>query len=264
MFENLLLVGGIFLFIILKIKKKRESEPPKETVEDWLKVKKIDSDGLVQTEDDRFLYYLEVRPIPIYLKSDREGAIIWSAFRNVADMITHPIKLRSQSHPYQLEDYFQELKAEAVEQEDDGNMEYAIELETFFKQIVEQNKNQDHRYYLILEMSQRYAAELSAEISNPILNELALKKASMGVLDIETIRQELKNGRSIAEQYFAGCGLLTNQLDREGVLQYLYSNVNREMASVVSYETIKNRVGESWQSTASFSRKQYGRWLQNA
>ncbi|MED0738868.1 hypothetical protein [Aneurinibacillus thermoaerophilus] len=259
--DYLILAGGLAYFILNKRNKKAQETKPKETVEDWLQVKEIDEDGLIHTEDGRFLYILAVRPIPLFLKSKREKDIVWSAFRNVAEMVTHPIRLRSQSHPFRLDDYFQSLKGLAIEQEDAGNMEYAHELEETFGQIVELNKIQDQHYFLILEMSQRFAVELSAEITHPLLNEMVLKRAAMKPSDIETIRQELRNSRSIVEQYFLGCGIHTLLLDKEGVLEYVYANVNREMAAIMPYQELKDRTALPNHSVPSLTKMQHSRWV---
>jgi hypothetical protein len=249
-----LAVGGI-----VWLQKSKRKEIPKEKASDWLQVQEITEDGLVLTEDNRYLLIVEVLPLSFVLKSLEEQKMIWSAFRECINMISHPIRLRTESHPYELEEYFQELRARATETDDVALMDYVGEMRETFSQYVEENQIQDRKYYLFLELDESYLAEAAAETTNPLLNDLFKKASSKGSIDHDSIRQELKNSYQVAQSVFFNIGMMTRPLRRRNeVLAYFYSSANREMASVIPYEVMAERVAPKGSPVQSISKIQYG------
>jgi hypothetical protein len=255
--DIIVILIAILLFIWLQ--KSKRTTPKKEKAADWFQVKSIDEDGLITTEDDRYLLMVEIQPVSFALKSPTEQKMIWSAFRDCINMISHPIRMKAEAHPYDLDDYFLDLKGKAVETGDESIMSYVDEMKETFTNFLEQNKIQDRRYYLFLETDNRFLAELNAEISNPLLNDLLKSNAAKNMQsDIDTVKQELNNSLRVVKTVFHGVGLWTHPLRREDVLQYLYRTGNRDIASALSLDELMERAAMGGEKIQSFGKIVYG------
>ncbi|KQN97036.1 hypothetical protein [Paenibacillus sp. Leaf72] len=231
----------------------------KEKAADWLQVKNIDADGLITTEDDRFLLMLEVQPVSFALKSPVEQKMIWLAFRDCINMIPHPTRYKSESHPYDLEDYFQDVKARAVELDDLANTDYVEELHDMFKSMIELNQIQDRKYYVFLETDSRFLSELAADVSNPVIHDLLKrnKQNQQSVYDMDTIRQELMNSLRIIQASYHNVGIWTYAMRREEVIQYFDKTTNREIAGVLPLEEMLLRTAARGEPVQSFGKTLY-------
>lgn len=247
----LLCVGAIFW---LQRSKRNKKEIPKEKSGDWLQVQSIGEDGFVITEDQRYLFILEVQPVSFALKSPMEQKAIWSAFRDWLNMMTHPVRFRSESHLYDLHEYFQEIKAEAIEI--GGDLEYIQEMRRTFVHALEEQQVRDRRYYLILETDQRYLSEAGAGVSNPYLNDL-LRRSSTVNDNPEIAKQELLNSLRVTQSMFHNVGIWTQLLNREGVKSYLYRSANREMASLISWGELVENTASPNESIQSIGKIKY-------
>jgi len=254
-----LIVVVIAIVGFIWLQKSKKTTTKKEKPADWFQVKAIDEDGLITTEDDRYLLMVSIQPVSFALKSPTEQKMIWSAFRDCINMISHPLRMKAEAHPYDLEDYFQDLKGKAVESGDDAIIDYVEEMRATFTYLIEQNKIQDRRYYLFLETDNHYLAELNAEISNPLLNDLLKSNAAKNhTSDMETVRQELNNSYRVVKSVFHGVGIWTHQLNRNDVLHYLYRTGNREIASVLNLDDLLKRSAPQGEKVQSFGKIVYG------
>ncbi|MBY3621124.1 hypothetical protein HGO21_16360 [Acinetobacter sp. CUI P1] len=259
MTDYLLVAGLVAVYLWLHFSGKRKKKGLKKTkAADWFTVKKVDSDGLIYTEDDRYFYMIEVLPISFVLKSTIEQKIIWSTFRDFINAIPHPLRFKTESHPYKLEDYFEELAAEATDTGDVNNIEYVEEQRLMFTAYLERNQISDRYYYVFLETDNRYLNDMGAEFSNPLLNDILRKNsAKNSSQDIDTARQELTNSTRICEGALRSIGMSTNLMDRKEVLKYLYRSGNREISSLITLEEMINRTAEENETLHSFSKMHY-------
>ncbi|NUU74695.1 hypothetical protein [Paenibacillus xylanilyticus] len=257
--DIILVVAIVGVLIFLQFGGKTKKKEKKESAKDWFQVQEITTDGLITTPDDRYMYMLEVQPISFALKSPKEQEAIWLAFRETINTIPHPLRFKSESHPYDLESYFQDLKSQAYETNDPMDLEYVDEMQETFFGIVEANKIQDRKYFVFLETDSRYLLDLTTETSIPIINDLLRKNASRKGIehDIDTVKQELTNSMRIMQSKFSDVGIVTTEMDRQKVLQYLYRTQNREIAGLVSLEEFIGMVNEDGQVPHSFGKSIY-------
>lgn len=229
--DILIAVVGIGLFWWM-MKSRKGNEIPKETSADLFEPKSIDEDGFIITEDDRYMMMLQVQPISFVLKSPTEQKMIWSAYRDWINMIPHPLRIRVESHPYDLNEYFQEMKANAIATGDPRNVEYSQELQNSFMQYLEEQKVQDQKCFIILETDYRYLQEVSMGIENPIIHDIMKKNGKISSDNPEVAKQELMNSIRVTRAVLNNVKIITEPMKRNDVLNYFYGSVNREMASL--------------------------------
>lgn len=247
------ILGAILIAIFIWLQRsKKRNVVPKEKACDWLQVKEIDEDGLITTEDDRYMLMVEIVPVSFELKSQMERKMVMSVFRETLNMISHPIRFRVESHPFDLEDYFADLKAKAIETGDPLNSQYVDELRYTFAYYIEQNKVQDRRYYIFLETDHEYLAELSIDTANPLLHSLMKKRAAKDhVAELDAIKEDLLASLRIIQSMYHTVGLWTRPMKRKDVLSYLYNTVNREVSTALSYEDLEEKVAQPGEKITS-------------
>jgi hypothetical protein len=260
-FEEATIMSDILLVLlaigaVLWLRKgKKSKEIKKEKAGDFIQIQSLDPDGFITTEDQRYMMILEVQPVSFALKSPMEQTAIWSAFRDWVNMMTHPVRLRAESHPYDLHEYFQELKAQAIET--GGDLEYIQEMRETFLNALEEQQVRDRRYFLFLETDHRYLSEAGAGISNPYLNDL-LRRSSTVNDNPEIAKQELTNSLRVTQSILHNVGIWTQPLNGDGVKSYLYGSANRDMASLVSWAELQENVNPLNEKVQSLGKIQYG------
>ncbi|QDX90996.1 hypothetical protein EEL30_00565 (plasmid) [Brevibacillus laterosporus] len=240
--------GAAYLFL-----KKGKKEVPKEKAIDWFKPRRIEKDGFIETEDNRFMVMLEVQPIPFILKSPKEQSAIWSGFREWLSMIPHPVRFRVQSYPYSLQDYFYEIRQKALELGDLGNIQYNKELEEVFNHVILEQKIQDQRYFIILETDYRYLGDTGIT-NSPLFHDVMNKiKKHKQVDNYDVAKQELFNSVRLTQEVLFNIKINVSQMYKKDVLEYLYGAINREMSALMSLEEFEQKVADDVRSVTSLS-----------
>ncbi|MCL9662117.1 hypothetical protein L2089_15590 [Paenibacillus hunanensis] len=246
--DILFIVLIIVCYLAYRKLNKNASLKKKNKASDWLQVKQIDEDGLITTEDNQYLYIIEVMPIPDALKSTLERGMIWSTFKDLIDILPHSTVIRAESHPYNLEGYFEDLKLQSSDQATSLQViddQYIQDLQQMVNQEIESTALQDKVYYLRLLTNPRYLAEMNTALENPVLHEIMKNMTvSATTADYDTIRQELKNSIRITQNLLHKHNIWTYPLmSRESVLAYIHKSVNREEFNVShAGEIIQNAV----------------------
>lgn len=232
-----LVVLGIIAFFLLRGSKKVKA--PKETTGDLLQVVNIEDDGLVVTEDGFYILYCPVTPVALPLKSPQEQSMIWSAFFDALNTLSHRVTFRAESHHYDIDDYFQEYKAEAVQTQDSNLMDYAEELKGHFLSLMEQQSVRDGKFFIRLEINQYDLTDFEVSFDSPALEGMLQRVRTDERLSseemLELARQELGNTFRVVKSYFNRVGIGVSQMDKGQVKAYLYRAANRDTSSVVTW-----------------------------
>jgi len=228
----LLAVAG---YVWLKTKKLTQTK--KEKPSDLFQVRRIDDDGLILTEDGRYMLMLEVHPIAMELRSEREQMMIWNVFKSWLSALPHPTRWRVESQQYNFSDYFQELQAKALASQDPQQIGYVNELQAYFSQLFDQDSWRDKRYYLFLEIDERYFSDMGVDI--PLLSDFLNRNRVNREQDEEIARKELFNSAEFTQSVFGSVGIQTRIMKRDDVLDYLYRNANRDAAPLVTLKDAK-------------------------
>lgn len=228
----LLAVAGFVWF-----KTKKVTRTKKEKPSDLFQVKRVDDDGLIITEDGRYMLMLEVFPIALELRSEREQMMIWNVFKSWLSALPHPTRWRVESQQYNFSDYFQELQAKALASQDPQQIGYVNELQAYFSQLFDQDSWRDKRYYLFLEIDERYFSDMGVDI--PLLSDFLNRNRVNREQDEEIARKELFNSAEFTQSVFGSVGIQTRIMKRDDVLDYLYRNANRDVAPLVTLKDAK-------------------------
>lgn len=238
----MILVVAAAAFFLFRSSKKPPA--PKETTGDLVQVERIESDGLVVTEDGWFVMYLRVIPVALPLKSPQEQGMIWNAFRDVVNTLSHRMVCRGESHKYDIQDYFQEYKSLAIQTEDPASIQYADELRDEFMSLMEQESVRDMQYYIRLEISKNDLSNMELDVGNPALEAiLSRTRRDDGTSDeelTELARQELMNTYRVAKNYFGRIDLFVQRMDAQEVKAYLYRSVNRDTSPLVTWDELED------------------------
>lgn len=251
---GILLIGGLLWYMF---RLKPSDQKQKESLSDLFQLKRLERDGFIITEDNRYAYMLEVNPVSFELKSQREQKMIWLAFRDWLNMLPHPVRLRIEDHPYDLNEYFQDLKAQAITSGSQHDLQYIEQMQATFADLMNDKKVQDKRYYIILETDSRYLLEQGFASKNPVLGSFVSKAQSLAVENEDVARQELQNSIRVTQSILFNVGIYCYLLNRDQVLESLYRSGNREMASIIPYANQKEYQTEQ-QKKASIGKVQFG------
>lgn len=228
----LLAVAGFVWFKTKKVTRTKKEKPG-----DLFQVKRVDDDGLIITEDGRYMLMLEVFPIALELRSEREQMMIWGIFKSWLSALPHPSRWRVESQHYNFSDYFHELKARAISSQDPQQIAYVEELQGYFSQLFDQDTMRDKRYYLFLEIDERFFSDLGVDV--PLLTDFLRRNRVNREQDEEIARKELYNSAEFTQSVFMSVGIQTRVMRRDDVLDYLYRNANRDAAPLVPLKDMK-------------------------
>lgn len=236
LFEMLILLGAAATWWWIN-RKKTVTAVPKETTEDLFKFKRVDEDGFIETEDGRYMMMMEVQPILMATKGPMEQKAVWLHYRNLAASLPHAMRIRMEVQHYNLDDYFQELKSQAISMGDQTELAYLQEQQQVFEYVMAERKTLDCRFYLFLETDSRFLSDVGLRLDSPLFQDIFnLFQRAASTEDNEVVaKQELYNSLRVAQSSLHTSGIWTQQMLKKDVEEWLYRSTNREMASVVSY-----------------------------
>lgn len=225
------LIGGVY-FTLCRLGKQKS----RNNSQALLDYKEIHVDGIIEMTDLRFRLVIEVEPVNESLKSLREKQSLWLGFRSLVQTINIPFTLKIETRFLDLREYLNNIKA-CSESKDLLLRDYGLELSGWLNKKTENRQNRDRRYYIILKIdSLANGIESGVKTGNPMLNSLIssltkLQKTSMSDKDLQKMAiDELKVMAGVVRSSLEGMDIVSRQLNKEEVLDMIYSTFNRDLA----------------------------------
>lgn len=252
--------AGLILLLVLAAavylwgKKPRK---PASTAQELVGYTYISPDGIVELPGRRFALVLEVQAVPLYLRSEAEQAAAWLAFRELLNSLTLPVTFLVQTRYVDLRGYLAQLAAAAGQAATPELMAYGWRLVAWLAGLAEGRVVRELRHYIIVRMDVSDLGDFASGVG--VGNELvdaAVRKLARGpnLSDAEArdlARRELQNQAAVIIQHLSRIGVrcaptchdpasdrdANRPLNRQEVLDMIYSFFNRDMADVV---TVRN------------------------
>ncbi|NTW05215.1 MAG: hypothetical protein HGA27_03740 [Peptococcaceae bacterium] len=230
LFYTVILVG-IYL-LIFKLDKEKE----KISCQDILDYKDINSEGIIEISDLKFRLVIEVEPVNESLKSFKERQGLWLGFRNLVQTINIPFSLKIETRFLDLREYLNNIK-HCSEQKDSLLRDYGTELAHWLDKKTENKQNRDRRCYIILSLDTvARGGERGIKTGNPLVNNIisGLSIINRTRTDEKELRKvamdELRIISDVIRSALEGMDIVSRQLNKEEVLDMIYSTFNRDLA----------------------------------
>lgn len=229
-------------FYLLRSKKKDLSVAKKDptTTQELIRYKDITPDGIVELDDHQYRLVIEVEAVNMDLKSKSEQDIIWSGFRDLVNVFTIPATFLVQTRHLDIKDYISELQnasnnAPTPQLKKYGKVECAYLSEKTDKNV------RDRRRFIFLKMDALAVSSIDSgiKLENQALDALIsdLKPKQTGKMSDGEIRdlahQELNDLASVIQSCLTSLEISNIRLDRAGVLDLIYSTLNKDMAPYI-------------------------------
>ena len=240
----LTIVGGCFLYSLFKPKKKGKNNKKKQTkkkkdntVQGLFEYKSINDKGISQLEDGTFTAILEVSEINQRLNSGTENTAVWRKFRSYINSMSIRQTLLVQSQYLNLTDFVNNYDDEANELKNLTPQLIAAkdEIVTSYREFSEV-KTKEIRCYVIFRFNPyREGIDKSLDTGSAVLNSLieSAKAKTSNMSEEEAIdlaSSILDEITELAYQLFNGLGIKSVRLNRTGVLNMVYTTLNRDLA----------------------------------
>lgn len=230
LFFAVVAAGLCFLFLGTRRAKKIN------TGQDLVNYREIYPDGIIELPGLRFRLVIEVEPVNESLKSFKERQGLWLGFRNLVQTINIPYTLKIETRFLDLREYLAGIK-KCSGQKAPLLMEYGNELSNWLEKKSENRLNRDRRCYIILKTdSLSRGIESGVKTGNPLLNN-ALSSLSgfqkSGIPERELRRMavdELRVVCGVVRSALEGMDIVSRQLNKQEVLDMVYSTFNRDLA----------------------------------
>jgi len=219
-----------FLFFGLKKEKKAV------TCQDLLTFREIYPDGIIELPGLRFRLVVEVEPVNESLKSFKERQSLWLGFRNLVQTINIPYTLKIETRFLDLREYLESIK-ECSGKKEYLLRDYGYELSQWLDKKSENRQNRDRRCYIILKIdSAAKGIEGGVKTGNPIINNAisslsGLQRAGIPEKELRKMAvDELRVMGGVVSSTLEGMDIVSRQLNRQEVLDMIYSTFNRDLA----------------------------------
>lgn len=221
-------------FLIYKNKKNNEIKAP-TTTQELIRYKNITLDGIVELENHQYRLVVEVEPVNFKLKSQAEQEALWVGFRDMINALTVPVTFLVQIRHLDLKDYVNNLKNANSKSPTPELQEYG---DCICNYLSEKTDNiRDRRHYIILKIDAQATASIDSGIKieneaiNALLSDLKPKKSKLSHGEIRDLaHQELVNMAALIQGCLIGMEIPSVRLNREGLLDLIYSTFNRDLA----------------------------------
>jgi hypothetical protein len=207
-----------------------------KTSQGFLNYREIYPDGLIELPGLRFRLVIEVEPVNESLKSFRERQSLWLGFRNLVQTINIPFTFKVETRYLDLKDYLNSIK-NCSEQKPALLKEYGYELSRWLEKKTENKQNRDRRCYIILKIdSASKGIESGVKTDNPLLNNAisslsGLRKSGIPENELRKMAvDELRVMSGVVRSALEGMDILSRQLNKQEVLDMVYSTFNRDLA----------------------------------
>lgn len=239
----LTIVGGCFLYSIFKSKKKgknnQKKKPKKKnnnTVQGLFEYKSLSDKGISQLDDGTFTAILEVSEINQRLNSGTENTAVWRKFRTYINSMSIRQTLLVQSQYLNLTDFVNNFDEQANELENltPQLMAAKNEVVTSYREFSEV-KTKEIRCYVIFRFNPyQEGIEKSLDTGSAALNSLIesakVKTSNMTEEEAMDLANSILDEVSeLAYQLFNGLGIKSVRLNRTGILNMVYTTLNRDL-----------------------------------
>lgn len=207
----------------------------KVTVQDLLSYDEITENGIVRA-DDAYFAIIEVSQINSHLLDFNESSNVWFSFRTMLNSINIRHSLILQSRFYDVTDFVKsyETRSKAL-----NNL--TPELENAREDVLDyymdfsEEKNREQHGYIMFRFNPSYEGlDLGLSTGNAKIDEFftKIKSKSSAINDEESRSVAISMLEEVCDLayhllYTIGCSSV--RLNREGVLEYMYSFVNRDL-----------------------------------
>lgn len=233
---SVVIVGLYILFFGLGKKKKIV------TSQDLLDYTEIYTDGFIELPGLRFRAVIEVEPINESLKSFRERQSLWLGFRNLIRSINIPFTFKVETRFLDLRQYIDDIK-KSSDQKAVLLKSYGYELSEWLEKKSENKQNRDRRCYIILKIdSVVKGIEGGVKTGNPLVNKIILslsgfQKSATSETELRKMAiDELRVISGVVMSTLEGMDIISKQLNKQEVLDMVYSTFNRDLAPYCQIE----------------------------
>jgi hypothetical protein len=222
---------GLYL-LVFKLDKARE----KISCQDVLNYKDINSEGIIEISDLKFRLVIEVEPVNESLKSFKERQGLWLGFRNLVQTINIPFSLKIETRFLDLQEYLSKIK-QCSEQKGSLLRDYGVDFYLWLDKKTENKQNRDKRCYIILSMDKNaLGSGNEIKTGNPLVNNILsiismINRSRINEKELRSIAiDELRIISEVIRSALEGMDIISRQLNKEEVLDMIYSTFNRDLA----------------------------------
>jgi hypothetical protein len=223
--------------LLLYNKKKEKGEKPITTTQELMRYKEISANGIVELPNHQYRLVIEVEPVNMALKSHSEQEALWLGFRDLINALTVPATFLVQSRHMDLRDYITELKKE-ISKAPTPELQVYGNIHCEELSIKTEKNVRDRRHYIILKIDAMAVSSIDSgiKIENEAINALfsdlwPKRSGNMSNNEIGALaQQELDNVAGIIQGCLNGMEIPNIKLNKEGVMDLIYSTFNRDLA----------------------------------
>ncbi|MCM3716619.1 hypothetical protein M3202_21490 [Alkalihalobacillus oceani] len=233
----LFLLVGYLIYRKLQSRYDTGENKKKITTQDILNYKNIDENGIVELHNGNFAMVIEVEPINLHMKSQREKDSIWFAMRSFSNSIPTSYTLLVQSHFLDIAEYIEDYRKK-INQPDSiltpqliasGN-QVARHLETF-----SERKTRDYRCYVIVRYNPyKDALESNISTGSRKLDHVFEKTTSTQTIPpdeaYELTESLFDEVADLVYQNFDTIGIKIARLNKLGIHDMLHQTLNRDLS----------------------------------
>ena len=176
-----------------------------KTVQEWIPIRQILKEGIIEIENNIYIKILEVTPINYNLKSDLEKEAILNSFKIFFRTCQFDIQILIQSNKEDLTHHISRIKKYVSKKENKYLKNISENYIQYISNLNNNKKSSSKKFYII--------------IKNQPIN----KKEK----NIEIIKQELNEKYIKIKECLSRCGNKVNNIDKEEeILKIFFSYLN--------------------------------------
>ena len=176
-----------------------------KTVQEWIPIKQILKDGIIEIENNVYIKLLEVTPINYNLKSDLEKEAILNSFKIFFKTCQFDIQILIQSNKEDLTHHISKIKKYVSKKENKYLKNISENYIQYISNLNNNKKSSSKKFYIIIK------------------NQPFNKKEK----NIEIIKQELNEKYIKIKECLSRCGNKVNNIDKkEEILKIFFSYLN--------------------------------------
>ncbi len=176
-----------------------------KTVQEWIPIKQILKDGIIEIENNIYIKLLEVTPINYNLKSDLEKEAILNSFKIFFRTCQFDIQILIQSNKEDLTHHISKIKKYVSKKENKYLKNISENYIQYISNLNNNKKSSSKKFYIIIK------------------NQPFNKKEK----NIEIIKQELNEKYIKIKECLSRCGNKVNNIDKkEEILKIFFSYLN--------------------------------------
>ena len=176
-----------------------------KTVQEWIPIRQILKEGIIEIENNIYIKILEVTPINYNLKSDLEKEAILNSFKIFFRTCQFDIQILIQSNKEDLTHHISKIKKYVSKKENKYLKNISENYIQYISNLNNNKKSSSKKFYIIIK------------------NQPFNKKEK----NIEIIKQELNEKYIKIKECLSRCGNKVNNIDKkEEILKIFFSYLN--------------------------------------